>query len=500
MTSIVKFITYLTFLLASHSLFSQSFTAKVVDAQTGEPIPYATVQLATNSGTITNEEGIFSIGSKQLEKLRDSIYISSMGYNRLSIYPLKAIDTVLKLTEKLNELDNVFLTTQKLNPEEIMDRVKQNLTANYPSQYTRQKLFFRQTLGNKVNRIDVDFKKSTIKELTKELIDSIVRQIPRTSVYYSESVGTLYGNYENQKIEVAKAAKLYDKSKDVTFEGFGKRLENIFKENVKPDSYLKIKSGWLSEKIPVNEIGEDSNPQDTTAGIQIKAGEDPTVQDITQSVKGGIGKLYKQLFFQEDSKLDFIKNSNRYEFSQTGMTSMGEEIVYILSFSPKGSKDFSGTVYVNTADFAIMRLDFHNVKKLYGLKLFGIGYRDIVYKGTSLFSKNNDGGYALTFMELERGVEMTVDRPLTVIEKNKNVKGRRKQNELDLNINFKITATTKSELVVFNTATITEAVYTSAMDSEGVEATYLTAYDPNFWEGHAVIEPNKAIQQFKVIN
>ncbi|TVZ52413.1 carboxypeptidase-like regulatory domain-containing protein [Dokdonia sp. Hel_I_53] len=499
MTSLLKYITYFIFLLVSSSLIAQSYTATVVSAQTGEPIPYATVQLSSNSGTITNEEGVFSIGNKQLEKLKDSIFISSMGYHKLSLYPVQATDTILTLNEKFNELDNVFLTTQKLNPEEIIEKVEENLSKNYPSQYTSQKLFFRQTLSNEVNKVKVDFKKSTIKELDKELIDSIVRQIPRASEYYSESVGTLYGNYNDQKIHVAKAAKLYDKSKDVSFEGFGKRLEKIFKENVKPDSYLKIKSGWLSEKIPISEINEDDNPQDTTAGIHLKAGEDPTIQDITSSVKSGISRLYKELFFQEDSKLDFLQKSNRYEFTQTAITSMGEDIVYVLSFKPKGSKDFSGTIYVNTDDFAIMRLDFHNIKKLYGLKLFGIGYRDIVYKGTSMFTKNKNGGYALAYMELERGVEMMVDRPLTVIEKNKHVKGRRKQNELDLNIDFKITATSKSEFVVFHTAAITEEIYKSSTDSKDVEATYLSAYDPNFWEDHTVIEPNSAIQKFKVV-
>jgi hypothetical protein len=27
----------------------------------------------------------------------------------------------------------------------------------------------------------------------------------------------------------------------------------------------------------------------------------------------------------------------------------------------------------------------------------------------------------------------------------------------------------------------------------------LTEYDPNFWEGYSIIEPNKAIKAFKVV-
>jgi len=256
MTTLIKYIVYTATLLASTFAFSQSYTATVVSAQTGEPIPFATVQFSQNSGTITNENGIFSIDMSRVEKLQDSIRISSMGFKNVSVYPTKATDTIITLKEQLNELDNVFLTNIDLEPEDIIDRVKENLATNYRNDYTEKKLFFRQTLHNKIKDIDVEFKKSTIEELNEQLIDSVVMQISRESDYYSESVGTLYGNYQERKLSINKAAKLYDKSKDVSFEGFGKRLEKIFQENVKPDSYLKVKSGWFGTKVDLDELKE----------------------------------------------------------------------------------------------------------------------------------------------------------------------------------------------------------------------------------------------------
>ncbi len=47
--------------------------------------------------------------------------------------------------------------------------------------------------------------------------------------------------------------------------------------------------------------------------------------------------------------------------------------------------------------------------------------------------------------------------------------------------------------------TITESDYTNTDENTDVIATYLSQYDPSFWEGHTIIEPNDAIESFKVV-
>ena len=84
--------------------------------------------------------------------------------------------------------------------------------------------------------MDFGFKKSTIEELNKKLIDSIARLIPKKSSYYKEVVGNFYGDYSKHKLYVEKAAELYDKNNDISADGIGKKMERIFNENVKKDS------------------------------------------------------------------------------------------------------------------------------------------------------------------------------------------------------------------------------------------------------------------------
>lgn len=498
MTTLIKYIVSTLLILGAAFIQAQSYSATIVDAKTGDPIPFATVQLSENRGTITNEEGVFAIDLAQVVKLKDSVYISSMGYEKVGIFPKKEADTIIKLTEKLNELGNVFLSSNPLEAEDVIDRVKENLTTNYPNTLTQKKIFFRQAVSNKMNKMDIDVEKTTIPEFDQAFMDSLLRAIPRDSDYYSESVGTLSGNYNKQKLFIEKAAKLYDKEKTgVGVTDFGKRLEQIVRKNVKPDSYFKIKSGIIGTKISVDST--DLGGSKGGVQIDVDTDDDPTQEDITASVKDDLNELYEAMFFQEDTKLDFLTKSNRYDFTKREFTSIGDAIVYVIDFEPKWKKDFKGTLYINIDDFAIMRLEYENVRKLSSFGMFGISYRQFLYKGKSIYGKDENGGYTLRYMELENGVKFGLDRPLKIIEKNKNVKGRRKQNEVSMEIEIANTVFEKKEFVVFDSTVIEDVTYDSASDSKGVKATYLSAYDPTFWKGYTIMEPNAAIQSFKVV-
>ncbi len=94
---------------------------------------------------------------------------------------------------------------------------------------------------------------------------------------------------------------------------------------------------------------------------------------------------------------------------------------------------------------------------------------------------------------------MGVDRPLKVIEKNKHVKGRRKQNELSLGIDIMNYSTEKLEFVSFNSEIIQSSEFEGAKENHQIKATYMTQYDPAFWEGYNIMEPNQAIRDFKVL-
>lgn len=486
------------FILSTLGTTAQNFSATVVDAKTGEPIPFGTVETGKNHGVITNEEGVFTLDLARIKNPRDSVFISSMGYAKKGISLQTQTNDVIALVPKPFELQSVFVSNTNLSPREIIEKVKENLNTNYTVDVTKKKIFFRQSVFNTMNKVDFGFKESTIEELNKELMDSIAGLIPRNSSYYREVVGDIYGDYSKHKFHVDKAAELYDKTKDVSIDGLSEKLERIFKENVKPDSYLKIKSGIFGTKVQLDSVVNSEKEKKDGENIAIEKPA-PNENRFQEHIKDRISELYEQLFFHEDSKIDILVKSNRYEFTLNSYTFIDDAPVFILKFEPKGKKDFKGVMYVNTDDFAIVRLEFDNVRPLKKFGLLGITFRQNVFRGKMLFRKDESGTYSPRYLELENGSYIGVDRPLKVIEKNKHVKGRRKQNELSLQINVQTTGIKKYELVVFDTETISNSAYNSVVENKIAKATYLSKYDPTFWQGYTIMEPNAAIQAFKVV-
>ena len=479
--------------LFSIQVYSQDITAKLVDSKTGQGIPYATIQFDTNSGIITNEEGLFSLRRDAIPNNQDSLYISCMGYEKLAISIQRITDSIISISPKAIDLDEIFLFDKEMEVEEIIELVKERLPVNYNDEPVKQRMFLRQSSLNNLNKFNIEFKKSTIEELSEKFLDSVVGLIPRSSAYYTESLCDFYKRPGEHRLKIEKAAELYDKNNEGSMDALSEKLERIFRENVKSNSYLKIKSGIFGTKMELDSVfdaeedaAEDSEP----------VAEKEEKQYFLSNRKRAILNIYASLFFGDETKLNFLEKSNRYNFSLKGYTSIDDAGVYIISFVPKRSEDFQGTLYVNIDDYAVMRLEYENVKSLRRIRLLGLSYEEQLYSGTTLFAKGSNGKYELRFLEKIIGNKMGVRRPLKVIEKNKYVKGRRKQNELSMELDISNYNREKYELVVFQNKLISQEEFKSAVENESVMATYLSRYNPEFWKGYDIMEPNEAIRSF----
>ncbi|TXN34825.1 carboxypeptidase-like regulatory domain-containing protein [Flagellimonas hymeniacidonis] len=474
------------------AVVAQTISSKLVDAKTQKGIPYATIQYGAHQGVITNEEGRFSFVLDQEIAEQDSIYVSSMGYQKTGFTLAQLQDSIITITPKAIELSGVYLFDKELDVDEIMERVEDRLPTNYNKAPLKQRFFLRQSSFNTVQKMGIEFKKSTIAELDKHLIDSIVSILPRNSSYYTETLGDYYQNGEENKLEIIKAAELYDKSNEGSMEALSDKMEAIFRANVKPDSYLKIKSGIFGEKVPLDSIFEEKEETDELEGELKK----PEKSDFLGNRKYILSEITDQFFGK--SKLDVAKKLHRYEYELLGYSELENQGVYVVGFAPKGRADFKGKLFVNIENFAIMRMDYENIKTIKSIKLLGFSYQELKYFGSTVFSKFDGDKYKLKFMNFTFGRKMGVDRPLKVIEKNKHVKGRRKQNELSLALDIVNYNTEKYELVVFDSDVLSKANFEALKEDETIKATYLSAYNPEFWKGYTIMEPNQAIREFVV--
>ena len=133
-------VTFLWLLLFTLCIWAQGdFHAKIVDAETGEPLPYVSVYVSEGNGTLSNEEGAFSINARPDDTLR----LSCIGYEKLL---LKAADIgelvkLKPLTRKLREV-----TVKPIPVDDILKRLAAQLKKEYKSQSWKESQYFNRTL------------------------------------------------------------------------------------------------------------------------------------------------------------------------------------------------------------------------------------------------------------------------------------------------------------------------------------------------------------------
>lgn len=491
--------------LATSAHHAQTLTSVIVDSVTKKPVPYVTVQL-NSRGMITNEEGRFKFLLNESIETTDSLFISCIGYASIGKPIIEFTDSLIYIRPKAIELKEVIVSNKEYTPREIIEMVEGNIEKNYFTGLTKKRLFLRETYQNNIIKTDYQIKKSTIDAFNKNFLDSVISTVPKNNTYYTEMLGDLYGggDADEQKLDLIKASELYDKSKDLDLEKLEEKFNTIVKENIKTDSYFKIKSGLFGTKIDAEEMGDIFQEEiDSTdyAALNKKLAEEKKNKEerrkfFSQYKRKTLGNLFENLPIFDDSDYNVVFKPNRYELTLKSFTYLGDEAIYVIDFVPDGSPEFKGTLYINSDDFALIRMDFENTESLRDFKLLGVSLNEYLAKGSIIFAKGADQKYHLRYYNIIKGIRAGFKRPLTIIEKNKNVKGRRKQNELALKVDAAFGNLNRYELVVFDEDPINSVQFESFKKNNDVLPTFMPNYDPEFWKGYDIIEPNKAVKEF----
>jgi len=482
----------------------QTINAKLIDSSSQKPLPYATISLNNVSGIISNENGYFQMYLTKTPTQNDTLFISCLGYETKRLAADKFTDSLVFIQPKSIDLKEILITNKNYSTQEIIEKTYHNLKANYDKDFIKSTLFYRASYFTNILKHDVKINHSTIPELNQSFIDSILKDMPKNADDYTEILANLYGKsgvLESQKLDIIKASHLYDKNNEITFNDYEERFNSILKKYIKRDSYFKIKSGIFGTKQDIDSTLFETNEEKETNAIveEKKKAEQERKKNFLKYRKQSISRIQHNSFIFEDSYLNFLEKPNRYIFNIEDYSFLNDNFVYKISFTPKGKEDYKGILYINTEDFAIVRVDYENVRPLKDFRLLGISYKIYLKKGTLIYAKSSTNKYSLKYAEVEQGNTFGIKRPLKIIEKNKHTKGRRKQNELSSKIHFMVSNTEKKELVIFENQSISETMYSTLEEKPKVEPIYLPAYDPQFWKGYHVIEPNRAITEFKSI-
>ena len=481
-------------LISSALLNAQELTAVVKDSISQKVIPFASIYVNSGSGVVSNEEGHFRLQYDASEE-KDSLFISCMGYKTYNIPFSKVKDTVFYLSPKTIELNSIILSNNQLDVKEILKEIQKDIPEKYELGLTKKKLFFRETGSQEFKILDVKIKKTSITEFNQTFWDSTLVKIPRKNSWYFELIGNLNGDYnkKNQKLELLRALELEDKEKTAIFENIEKLFDTILKQNVKSNSFFKVRSGIIGGKVEADEINDTS--EDTlTSKQKIQKEKD----DFLKWRKRVLSNSIISLFDEEKLDLIILKKASKYKFTQTDFTYLGDTPVYIINFYPDGNADFKGKIYVDADKLALIRIEYKNIQPIRDFSMFGVSFKEDLREVIVQFKKTASEKYSLEYFDFNTSFEGGFDRPLVITEKNKIVKGRNKQNQLKMDLNVVNRNKQRYQLVIFETIPLDIHVFEDFQEKAKILPVNRITYDPNFWEGYMIIEPNAAIKEFRV--
>lgn len=490
----LKYIFSISFLFIASLVASQSFTAKIIDAN-NNPIAFATVQTDENSGVISNEEGFFTINTNN-DSIQN-ILISSLGFasKSISIEDIKTNNYLIILEEHINILDQVYLSNSVPDANKIIDNTNKNLSINYSNEKNKYNLFFRNS--NYIDFSSLDFKVDKVSGQRKKHLEDANKALQgltnsiKTSemVYYRDYVADLYVQQKDStKMDVYKATSLLDKKRSFSIEDIQEKAQRLLLSYLDSTKTYKLKSGLFKIEDSLSLKSEELKDEKETK----------QEYDIKNLKRESYNLLHKSQIYN-NSLLVSILNSDLYNYEFIDTSSFDGKLVYIIGYSPRRSKaKYSGKLYITDENFAVIKLDYKYAKGKRGQKfnlklLLGVKYIENINNGVILFERNQDSIYQPKYLKETVGRYFYVNRPLKLIENS--------LSKYKVGLNFKLEGitTSKNEMYFINNTKITDEEFNKITEKEKVEYQELKTYDPSIWAKYNALEPLEEMKNFKSI-
>ncbi|WP_313805614.1 carboxypeptidase-like regulatory domain-containing protein [Flavobacterium sp.] len=501
------FLSSVLMLLVTITSNSQNLTARILNGN-NEPLPFATVKIENQAELISNNEGYFSFNENQISS-SSSIKVSFIGYvsQQLTLAELKSQHLIITLLPASFELENITISNKKPDPLQIITEAKNRLPKNYTSleSSTKRKLFFRESDIFKPSKLNLDitkstgFSKSQLKEVNADLKNFTNKFISNPAQEYKDILGNYYSGkvktkddktFFLSKLDVIKATNIKGNMSAASFDDIEENGTNLLLKHLDTTKFYRVKSGLFGSRDTVT-LNKEYNSKDKKKAVSKVVSNKFKIQTF----------LAKQYFNKH--KLNFITETNLYSYilQETIYDDTENDIIYVISFSPRKSKAiYQGTLYINESDYAVIKCNYELAegKKVSGFNLkflLGVKASENISKGTLLFKKDRlNKNYNLQYAYEESGQYFYVNRPLKFIELTKEEK-----DVVALDIKVEGNTVTKTELLTITKEEISDTDFTNFKETD-FDFIKLNQYDPEIWKNHISIEPSHAMKQYRTSN
>jgi len=464
---------------SSSTIVSNTISGTILN-ENNTPLPYVNIiSLNSGKGSITNENGSFSIDIYHLND-SDIIRFQCIGY-KTKDYKIESLknNAIILLSENIYTLDEVMILGTTPDPVKIVKNILTYKDSNYRIITHRKQIFVRQRNTFDLLNFKLDFKKSTMPTLTSEIIKKFEENISKNTQSYSDLFTNLYVKKDKLKFDPIKAVAL--KQKDLTeLDKLEENFQTAFSLN--EGEYLRIKTGIFG----VNSDEGFKAEGDSTTGTTIKG--------YTYYMKDAL----EFSTFEDKAEWEFLHKTNKYNFEIIGGTSVNNESVYIIDFTPKKRGRYEGRIYVSVETYALIRADYKYAPNKLGrdLHMLGVGYTETNFSGSIYFEKKNNK-YYLKYFSFQNDNKFSVNRKITLIKKKKRALINKKLTEIKLGLDMAQETKLSVELLVVDNVQISEQDYDNFKEEKYIDVTYVNQFDKSLWKNYTTIEPTQQMKEYQ---
>lgn len=367
---------------------SQLLNLKLIDAQTGEPVAFANIQTGPGEGTISNEEGFFSVDLAQVTSY--GVKISCLGYGTelRNLSSLEHSHDTLKMRPAAIALNEVRLGERIPTANEIIQLAQKKIPENYPANSVMNELYFRDSEGLRFDNLAFALDKdSNLSRKNIELADNELKMLGRDiaksnqrSYTFFNGISTISGD-SVQMISVGKVNKLVDIHKDYDMDKIQERAKYLILKHLDSNKIYTLKSGIFKLEDSLSIKAELKNP---TSADSIK------VNNLSSKIRN----LTAHISWAKESRLIQFLNSDLYRYVLEGTTYFDGNYVYQVSFFPANRKGvYAGSLYIDANSFAILKANYSYAPgkggKTVNLKLLlGVKYEENKSSGMVIFKRD----------------------------------------------------------------------------------------------------------------
>ncbi len=458
------------------SVIIKNISGILLDENTQAPLPYANViVLDKNKGVTTNEAGFFSIN--EIEKT-DTLGFHYIGYElkKIAVIDLKN-GLPIYLKEEIFSLNEFFVFANNHNAEDIVKNVLKNKDKNYKSTATKKQLFIRQRYTSNIDKIDINFKRSSFAHLDEKMTKLVEKKIPKQSISYTDFLGDVYtssNSKDSLKLSPTKVVSLKDK--DVSdLDQLEKLFTKLF-SNTKENEYWKVKSGIIGGKVDVDGASSTSNLDSLSEYYKNNLNVKFYAKRLDSRFKG---------LLDDKKKWDFLHHTNNYEYTLVGGTKVNGEDVFIIDFKPKKGGELIGKVYIAIDTYALVKADFkYDIGKTgTNIHMFGVGYT-LNQLDISVYFEKKEDNYQLKYYAQKTGNKVSFDRNVSLLKKKKRFLIDKELNEIKVRLNMSSRDESSIEILVIDDKKISNQTYANFKQKSSFKIIYVDQFNDNIWKGY----------------